>query len=319
MAIGFRTGATNSNGGGTQTTLTITIPATVQAGDVILVAFTGFGVTSDTVQASSTGTAPTIVGSSQSSPSFNSHVTNSALFVIVAGASDAGKVITGSLLSGGSVQWAAALGVWTGVSNSSPVDVNGAATAAGNGSTVTCPNKTTGVAGDWDIQIIAATLGGSSYTGGGSLTQRESVSDASSGCTAAIFDSNASVGGSGTVIGGTVFSNTGNNSWWVGFTVGLAPATVNVTGTLSLAMAPMAESVTAAETIRGIAALAMAPMRLSVTAHETGVNVTGTISMAMAPMRMQLSGPQNLGTADYLDDWHHRIWRRRRMLGRMGM
>jgi hypothetical protein len=84
-------------------------------------------------------------------------------------------------------------------------------------------------------------------------------------------------------------------------------------------LAPMTEHLTAAETISGQVSAVMAPMRLALTAHETGVNVTGTLSLGMAPMRLALAGPSAPYGANYLEDWHHRIWRRRRLLGRMGL
>jgi hypothetical protein len=67
-------------------------------------------------------------------------------------------------------------------------------------------------------------------------------------------------------------------------------AIVNVTGTLGLAMAPMAMDLTAAETISGTAHLAMAPMAMDLTGTETGANITGTFGLAMAPMGMRFSG-----------------------------
>jgi hypothetical protein len=226
MAISWNTGTTVSNGVALDANRPVTIPAGVNSGDVIIVAFCAFraAATAETMQASSTGTAPTLIGSSQQTAFFNSNTVTGGLFSIVAGASDAGKVITGSLVSGDTANWAAAVGAWTGASNSSPVDVSGATTATGNNSSLTCPSETTGVANDWDLQVFVAALGGAAYGGGGGFTQRESVVDGSSGAGAVIYDSNGSVGGSGTGIGGANFTNAGNNSWWIGWTVGLAPA-----------------------------------------------------------------------------------------------
>jgi hypothetical protein len=226
VSIAWNTGAVSSTGGTNVASGSITIPAMVNAGDVLLIAVAGFnpGSATETLQASSTGTAPVIVGTQQRT-SLTSIEFYGAVFSVTAAAGEAGKVITASFVSGDTANWALALGAWSGASGASPIDVSGGTSAAFNdGSPITCPSEITGVAGDWCIQLMAAALGGSSYTGGSPFTQRESVSDASSGATAAIFDSNGSVGGSGTTIGGATFANAGHNSWWTAFTVGLAPA-----------------------------------------------------------------------------------------------
>jgi hypothetical protein len=194
VPITFNTGTATSNGGSTVTSWAVTIPAGVLANDVVLVVFSAFrGTAAETIQVSSTGTAPAIIGSTQS-VTFGSDDVKSALFYFVASATDAGKVITGSFVSGDVANWAVALAAYTGALTSGPIDVSGAATSSGASSTITCPSEVTNVANDRDIQIVGAALGGSAYTGGTGFTQRESVSDPSSGSTAFIYDSNASVG-----------------------------------------------------------------------------------------------------------------------------
>jgi hypothetical protein len=221
MAITWNTGTTVSNGGSAVASQAVTIPAGVRTGDTILFVVSAFHTLDETIQASSTGTTPVIIGSSQNVGG-GGFVLNAALFYVVATASDPGSVITASFVSGDTANWAIALGAWSGTSTTAPIDVSGVATAQGASSTITCPSETTGVAGDWDLQIVGAGLGGSAYTGGTGFTQRESISDASSGATGLIFDSNAAVGVAGTSIGGATFANAGNNSWWAGWTVGLA-------------------------------------------------------------------------------------------------
>jgi hypothetical protein len=223
VAISWNTGTTVDDNNSNQATQVVTIPAGVLAGDLILVMVTGWDspLATETIQASSTGTAPVIIGTSQS-VSFSGDNLQGALFYIVASASDPGKVITTSFVSGDLARWSIALGAWTGVSNSRPVDVSGAATASGASSSLTCPTEVTTVNGDWCIQAAAVALGGSAYTGGSGFTQRESVVDSNSGGGAFIYDSNGPAG-AGQTIGGAVFSNAGHNSWWAGFTVGLAP------------------------------------------------------------------------------------------------
>lgn len=92
------------------------------------------------------------------------------------------------------------------------------------------------------------------------------------------------------------FPNTSNSGFDFGVDVEVTTSS-NVTGTLSLAMAAMAESLTGSETISGTLSEAMAPMRMALTGHETGVNVTGTASLAMAPMRMLFNGRKPTGQA----------------------
>jgi hypothetical protein len=77
---------------------------------------------------------------------------------------------------------------------------------------------------------------------------------------------------------------------WAAGIVTIYAGSVNVTGTLGLAMAPMAMDFTAAEIISGAAHLAMAPMAMNLTGTETGANITGTFGLAMAPMGMRFSG-----------------------------
>jgi hypothetical protein len=224
MAISWNTGAVQADGNTVQASQTITIPGGVLARDVIVFVVTAWawGIAgADVIQASSTGTAPVIIGTTQSSP-FSGNQCQIAIFRVVAVASDAGKVITVSAVSGNTSKWTIALGVWSGVSNSSPVDVSGAAVSEGNNVTITCPALTSTVANDWAVQLVGCSLEGSSYTGGTGFTQRESQMNASGGG-AFIYDSNGSVGTVGSSVGGAVFANAGKNNEWAGFTVGLAP------------------------------------------------------------------------------------------------
>ena len=86
MAISFNTGTTADGGAGFNASQAITIPAGVLAGDVIVVAFTAFsGNVTETIQASSTGTAPVIIGTSQEA-GFGGNFLDGAIFYIVAGA-----------------------------------------------------------------------------------------------------------------------------------------------------------------------------------------------------------------------------------------
>ena len=225
MPISFNTGATASDGVPSVPSQALTIPAGVNAGDLVLFVASGFDVTAvETIQVASTGTTPTIIGATQNTPLLGTHYNHGALFSFIAAASDAGKVITASFASADNAEWAVGLGAWPGTLLSGPIDVSGAAVSSGASATITCPNEVTATAGDWAVQIVAAALGGSTFTGGAGFTQREALSDPGSGSTVLIYDSNAPVGPAGTTIGGATFANAGNNNWWVGWTVGLAPA-----------------------------------------------------------------------------------------------
>jgi hypothetical protein len=223
----WNTGAVQPDGNAVQASQAITIPAGVKAGDVILFVVTGWAwgsAATDVIQASSTGTTPVAIGTTLSTLLGGAgNYVQSAIFRVAASAADPGKIITVSYVSGNTAKWTIALGAWSAVSQSGPVDVSGAVTAAGHSVSITCPAETSAAGGDWAIQLVSCSLEGSAYTGGTGFTQRESNVSASGGG-AFIYDSNGSVGPAGSNVGGAVFSNAGNNSQWAGFTVGLAPA-----------------------------------------------------------------------------------------------
>jgi hypothetical protein len=146
MAISWNTGTTVDDANTQAASQTVTIPAGVLAGDIIIIVVTGWAtaVPTETIQASSTGTAPVIIGTTQSVADGTLYL-QAVPFYVIAGASDAGKVITVSFVSGDTAKWTIALGAWTGASNAAPVDVSGSATAEGVSSTLTCPTEATGV------------------------------------------------------------------------------------------------------------------------------------------------------------------------------
>lgn len=219
MAISFHAGVTID--ATAAASLGIVIPAAVSAGDVVFVVFSSFTTAGTTLTVSSTGTAPTLLASVQS-PLFSGNIATVAVCYVIASATDPGKVITATRADSANANWASALGAWTGARTVSPVDVSGNATAAGAGTTITCPTLSSGAAGDWALQFLGGASSGASFSGGAGFTQRESDTPGS-GVIAAIYDSNASVGGIGSSVGGAVFSSGSNSNWWAGFTVGLAP------------------------------------------------------------------------------------------------
>lgn len=218
----YNTGTKISNGNTGAGSENLTVPVGVKKGDVCWLIVTAWETASatETIQVGSTGTVPLIVGTTQN-VSFSGSNHHGALFKFVASATDAGKVITASLLSANNAKWALAIVTYTGALG---LDVSNVTTNSGNGSTITCPTVTTTVPGDWCLQLVSAALGGSAYTGGAGFTQRQSVSDPASGATAFAYDSNGSVGPNGINTGGAVFANAGNNSWWIGWTVAMSPA-----------------------------------------------------------------------------------------------
>ena len=232
MAISFNTAASSNTGGVSQTSFTLTIPAGVHSGDVVWLVVHGFQSVSavNTLQVSSTGTAPVQVGAQQQSPQASGFWADGAVFQFVASATDAGKVITASFTDNRTALWALALAAYAGASNSAPVDVSGG-TATGT-SPLTFPAETTTIAGDWAIYLAAfGESANASFTGPAGTTNRASTE--SGGVGAAIWDSNASVGGAGTGIGGAAFqlSSTAATVWLTGFTIGLAPpSTVSSAG-----------------------------------------------------------------------------------------
>ena len=232
MPISFNTAAAANGGGVSQASFTLTIPAGVHAGDVVELVVHGFqnvdalGI----LQASSTGTAPVQIGPQQQSPLASGFWADGAAFRFVASATDPGKVITASFTDSRSALWALALVAHPGASTSSPIDVSGG--IASGSSPLTFPAETTTVAGDWAIYLAAfgESVNGS-FIGPAGTTLR--ISTENGGVGAAIWDSNGSVGGAGTGIGGAAFqlSSTAGTVWLTGFTIGLAPpSTVSSAG-----------------------------------------------------------------------------------------
>jgi hypothetical protein len=254
----------------------LTIPAGVLAGDVMLLAVAAFYTAAFTPAIASTGTAFTQIGASQAGGNADGFVLNGSIWYAIASASDAGKVITAS---GNSAFWGLSLVAYTGASNSAPVDVDGGTLVTSSSTTsIVCPSETTGVSGDWAVYLcpygIQAPTG---FSGPAGTTQRTNTEG--SGVGTSVYDSNGSVGGPGTGIGGGSFSGSGAAYWWTAFTVGLAPP------------------VTAAAPPAGPARPGQAwkrrfqPWRRAVQGQQLpGPVVTVSGSMAMAPMAISGSG-----------------------------
>ena len=233
MAISFNTGTKGDSGGVAAASQTLTIPAGVLAGDVVIFVAAAFaGASGATLSASSTGTAPVLKRQAQTA-SFAGNFLNGGYWEFIASATDTGKVITITLSGGTNPFWAAALGAWTGASSTAPVDVDGVNTATGASITDNCPALTTGVAGDWAVYMAAAGMPSQAINEPAATISRQKDTATSNIC-ADICDSNASVGPAGTGIGGAAFTysaGAAGNCWYVVFTVGLAPpASTSSTG-----------------------------------------------------------------------------------------
>ena len=226
MAISFVTGTSGDSANAAAASQTLTIPAGVLAGHVVILVACGFaGASGAVLSAASTGTTPTLGDRNQTVIS-GGLFSNGGWWWFVASGTDAGKVVTFTLSGGTNPFWSAALAAYAGASNAAPIDVHGAATAV-NTSPVSTPALTTGVSGDWAVYMAAAGVAAASgFTEPASTTSRQ-LDRSTGNIVADIADTNASVGGGGTGIGGASAQYTsavGGGNWWSVFTVGLAPA-----------------------------------------------------------------------------------------------
>jgi hypothetical protein len=233
MAIGFRAssaaGATSSSQVSSQA---VTIPASVAAGDVLVVLGVQVPISSvtPTLSIASTGTAPVAAAAQQSASESLPATLGARPWTVVCGAGDAGKVITVSSTTTGF--WSVAVAAYTGVDNTNPVDVaGGAVTTGGNTGTVTCPSESTVTAGDWAVYLGGGAAEGATLTGPTGSTSRESSVASGIDVYAAVNDSNASAGAAGSSIGGGTFTtNVATNSILAAFTIGLKAAGSGVAG-----------------------------------------------------------------------------------------
>ena len=224
--IAYNTGATAS--AITATSVNLTIPAGVLAGDLMVMGVTVFTTDASSPPVSITGGPWTQVSVTTGT---NPEVSTGAgvwsydyAFVRTATGIDPGATITLSETGSGagSTWWGVALASYTGAGS---VDVAGGANAqGGGGTTVTCPAETTAAAGDWAVYAGGgAPGGGTTWTTPAGTTTRQSVVSAA-GIGAVITDSNGSLP-SGSSIGGGTFgsSNPAATVWLTAFTLGIEP------------------------------------------------------------------------------------------------
>jgi hypothetical protein len=243
MAVSYNTGAISARASsGVQT---VTIPAGVLAGDLMLAAVEVFdNGTGPTVAVTSTGTSFTQLGSQQKGGTASGFSSYGSVWYAVASGTDAGKVITATATTLGTTTFTyVGVVAYSGTGGGAP-DVSGG-TAAGT-SPLTFPSETTTESGDWAVYLapFGESAGGPFWTGPAGMTQR--IEAEASGVALAVWDSNGSVGGAGTVIGGAgkTLSSTAGSIWFTGFTVGIAPAQAN-TRTAALTVSPSGAAVKA--------------------------------------------------------------------------
>ena len=232
MAIAFR--ASSAAGAATSsqvTSETVTIPAAVLAGDVIVIHAVQVPISSTVgvLTVTSTGTTPVAQGSQATASETLPATVAGGIWTIIASSSDAGKVITVASTTTGFIS--VAIAAYTGVDNTTPVDVvQGAATTGGNTASLACPSLTTGYAGDWALYCGGGAGEGGNLTPPSGSTSRESVFTSGINVYAVIADGNGSAGASGTVIGGGAYTTgSASNSIFCAFTVGLKAASSGTT------------------------------------------------------------------------------------------
>jgi len=200
VTIAYNTGAaaaTQSSGTGV---FTLTIPAGVLPGDVLLIAATGGHnrLPPSDMTVTSSGTPLTQLGVTQRQDAF--YTFEYGLFWAVADAADPGAMITVTWTAD-TTGFAIAVAAYTGAAG-----VDGYGSTGNFAATITAPSVVTTVPGDWAVQM-AATYASSTLTPP-TGTPRTAASDGTpgSGVAVAVVDTAAPVGPAGTVIGGGVFT-----------------------------------------------------------------------------------------------------------------
>lgn len=282
----------------TSATAAFTIPAGVNVGDLMHLGFTVFCEVNTAPAIAFSGgdggwilPAPLHDGSNPEQQ-FNGTIlyTYGYYYYRVATAGDPGATITltetGS--SGVTTWWAGVMGAYPGAAATQP-DVAGSK-GVNNALNGTSPAETTGVSGAWSLEMLLGGTGTGAPAAPGTLTTRESVKS-SAGVSAILADAAASAGGAGTPIGGETWTggNSAGNNTFTLWTISLAPAAGNITGTGAVTMAAM--QVQGTGPVTGSGAVAMAAMRVQGTGAETGSNITGSGAVAMAAMRVAGTGP----------------------------
>jgi hypothetical protein len=270
-------------------TISMVIPTGVVQNDIMLLvvnAFTFDGSTSPGFNITDAHGTWTQVGTTQDTGAGDSGFhTYSALFKRLVGSGEGNTsftiAYTGTAPGTDQFFWMAALGVWTGFPGG--VDVHTVTT--NTDSIITAPSGSSGDSGEWAVYLGAISInGGGTITAPSGVTTRENHNN--SGVCAIISDSNGSVGGSGTSVGGITVSdsNGGSSNWWSMWTVTLSPTSPSgpVSGTGSIRMHKMGISATGKAPVVGTGSIRMHKMGISIQARLPGVGSVRMHKMAIS-------------------------------------
>lgn len=215
MAIAFRAAASNKNEA-TGTDVLVTYPATVVAGDAMLlfVAYSGTAITCITPS------GWTLVAG----PFDKSTVLRGYLFSKVAAGTEASTTLTITASASGATKRYAQLGAWSGTS-SSPVGVSASFVETTAGTTHSAATVNLTPSNCWIVEFIAdrGSPGSTGWTQPSGYSLRDTqVGTGGGGATLGLADSNATVTPSGTAGGGT-WTGTLSTANALGFTVAIQP------------------------------------------------------------------------------------------------
>lgn len=208
-----------TNGTPSSTAFTGTIPAGVATGDVMIAAVNCFtysgGSPAFSTPTSGSGGANTWAQiGTIGTDSQGTLVNYTTVWYRVATASDPGSTFsisfTGTNGSTDAYYWSGTLDSWTGFYTVSPIG-NVAQANAINSATVTTPTTTTTAASSWQVQIALAAVSSSGTITGSPATNRRTYNPFT-GIDVSVSDSNGSVGGAGTSIGGGSFTCSASTS-----------------------------------------------------------------------------------------------------------
>lgn len=235
MPISFNAGTTATQTAVAHTVQpTLTVPAGTLTGDLLIAAisvFTFTPTTPDFTLAATSGHVWAVVGGGvQNSGAAGGLNVLSKMWSRSASSGDAGDTLTftftGTPGSTDQFWWSISAVAYTGANGIDVIATPNAGVNAAGVTIVTQPSVNTITSGDWELDVIACgVMSGGALTGPPSgKTLRENINTA--GIILGIADSNASVGGPGTSLGGGTFTAGTLFEWWVAWTLGLAPVPV---------------------------------------------------------------------------------------------
>ena len=214
--------------GGSTNSFALTIPAGVKPGDTCFYAVMGgLNGSAPNLSVATTGTALNQIGTTQTVTGFFNFTF--AVYWFEASTVDPGKIITATYP--GTNDWEALLLAYTGA-NGTPIDVYGFGTDSSFATSWTNPSETTGIAGDWGIQISASVTSDNevvTFPPGTLRANAYGLDYGGNGQCIAALDTNGGVS-LGSVIGGGSWSVPANNRASLYVTIGLKPASGSPAG-----------------------------------------------------------------------------------------